>query len=75
MGDNTPQRCSCGESMTKLVSLPQLAIIAIDNRGMLVNTLNEDEKAYEFPGNGKYDKRYKSVVARSLTKERPKAFF
>lgn len=70
MGDFTSPEC-CGEGMTKLISLPQPAIFPVTNRNMLVNSLNDDDKAYRFPGNGKHDKRYKSAIKSSLTMEKP----
>jgi len=66
----TLQRCGCGEGMVKLISLPQPAIFVITNTNMLVNALNNDDKAYKFPGNGKHDKRYKAAIKRSLTRDK-----
>ncbi len=69
MGDFSSPKC-CGRGMMKIMSLPQPAIITITNRHMLVNSLNNDEKAYEFPGKGKHDKRYKAAIKKSLTREK-----
>jgi len=67
-----PQECECGERMTKLISLPMPAIFVITNRSMLVNTLNDDEKAYTLPGEKKHGKRYKEVIGNSLfNQEKP----
>lgn len=68
---DTIQECSCGEVMTRLISLPHPAIFVVTNKAKLVNTLNDDEKAYRLPGNQKHGKRYKEVIGRSLTLERP----
>ena len=69
MGDFTSPQC-CGESMTKLVSLPQPAIFVVTNRSQLVNTINGDEKARKLPGTGKHDNRYKEVIKKSLSREK-----
>ena len=67
-----PQQCGCGERMRKLVSLPLPAIFVTTNRDSLVNTLNNDDKAYTLPGKGKYDKRYKQAIGNSLfNREKP----
>ncbi len=71
MGDFIAPKCGCGESMIKLISLPQPAIFALTNKNMFINSLNGDDKAYKFPGNGKHDKRYKAAVAKSLSREKP----
>ncbi len=69
MGDYTSPVC-CGESMSKLISLPQPAIFPITNTQMFKNTLNNDEKAYSFPGKPHDQARYKAAVKKSLTREK-----
>jgi hypothetical protein len=73
MGDFSSPEC-CGEGMTKIMSLPQPAIFVLTNRNMLVNSLNGDEKAYEFPGEEKHGKRYKAAIKKSLTMEKETSF-
>lgn len=63
-----PQQCECGGMMTKLVSLPQPAIFVVTNRDRLVNTLNDDDKAFNLPGAKKHGERYKQVLGNSLFK-------
>jgi len=70
---NTPQYCSCGEAMTRLMSVPQPAIFIVNNRERLVNTMNDgNEKAFTLPGKAKHGERYKQVLNKSLFKtEKP----
>ncbi len=73
MGDFSSPEC-CGEGMVKIISLPQPAIFPVTNRGMLVNSLNDQEKAYTFPGEEKHGKRYKAAIKKSLTREKELSF-
>lgn len=58
--------------MAKLVSLPQPAIFIATNRDMLVNGINDQEgKAYRFPGRKDQQEQYKTMVAKSLTRDKP----
>ena len=66
MGDFTSPVC-CGESMVKLMSLPQPAILPVTNTQMLKNSLNNDEKAYKFPGKPEQQARYKAKIKQSLS--------
>ncbi len=70
MGDFSSPVC-CGESMVKLISLPQPAIFIVTNTQMFKNTLNGEEKAYKFPGNKQQQVRYKTAVKKSLLREKP----
>lgn len=67
---NNPQICLCGEIMTRLMSLPQPCIMVVTNKDRLVGTMNDDRKGYRFPGNGKFDKRYKQALGKSLTRDK-----
>jgi putative FmdB family regulatory protein len=67
---DSKQNCDCGEVMTKRVSLPMPAIFVTTNRDGLVNMINGDDKAYKIPSN-KHRKRYESVIASSLTADKP----
>ncbi len=69
MGDFTSPMC-CGGDMVKLISLPQPAIFSVTNTQMFKNTLNDDEKAYKFPGRPEQQVRYKDALKKSLTRER-----
>lgn len=62
---------SCGAEMKQKVSVPMPAIVAVDNRGRLVNSLNDDPKHYELPGSSGQRERYKRVIGESLNAEKP----
>ena len=70
---DNPQSCSCGEPMTRLMSVPLPAIFLTDNRNALITTLNSaDGKSYNLPGEAKHGERYKQVIGNSLfNQEKP----
>jgi putative FmdB family regulatory protein len=67
-----PQECECGGVMRKLISLPRPAIFIVTNRNRLVNTLNNDEKAYGMVGKPRDRERYKQVIGNSLFNQEKK---
>ena len=64
------QICICGEIMTRMVSLPQPAIMVITNTEKMTKTLNDQEGGYKLPGGNGHRERYRSVIADSLTRDR-----